>query len=79
VPEILSFEVDEDAPPSSLIYTFGGMQPVVSVKPGTVVVTTTMDCFAGLIRSKGDLPSQVLDPRTRSASSSSGAVDDPRA
>jgi acetamidase/formamidase len=63
VSEILNFEIDEEAPTSSLIYTFGGAEPVAGVKPGTVVVTSTLDCFAGLVRSTKDLPSEVLDPR----------------
>jgi acetamidase/formamidase len=63
VSEIFSFKVDEDAPVSSLVYTFGGVAPVASLRPGTIVSTSTLDCFAGLVRSTSDLPSQVLDPR----------------
>ncbi len=56
-------EIDEDAPAASLVFTFGGVEPVASVKPGTTISTSTLDCFAGLVRSSGDLPSQILDPR----------------
>ncbi len=62
-PEVLRHELDEDADPSSLIYTFGGVEPVVSIRPGTVVSTSTLDCFAGRVRSTSDLVSQVCDPR----------------
>lgn len=56
-------EIDEDAPAASLVFTFGGVEPVASVHPGTMITTSTLDCFAGLIRSTADLPSQVLDAR----------------
>jgi acetamidase/formamidase len=46
-----------------LAYTFGGFEPLVSVRPGTVVSTWTLDCFAGRVRSTTDLVSQVCDPR----------------
>ncbi len=55
--------IDETAPTSSLVYTFGGVAPVASVRPGTTLSTSTRDCFAGLIRSPSDCASQVLDPR----------------
>lgn len=57
------FTPDEDAPLSSLVYTFGGVPPAASLRPGTVVSTSTLDCFAGLVRSASDVPSQKLDPR----------------
>jgi acetamidase/formamidase len=55
--------IDEEADPASLLYTFGGAEPVVSVRPGTVVSTSTLDCFAGRVRSTADLTSEVCDPR----------------
>ena len=61
--DVLRFEPDADADPASLTYTFGGAAPLVSVRPGTVISTWTMDCFAGRVRSTGDLVSQVCDPR----------------
>jgi acetamidase/formamidase len=60
-PELLRLEPDED--PERLAYTFGGVAPVATVRPGTVVSTWTLDCFAGRVRSTADLPSQVCDPR----------------
>ena len=59
--EVLRFEPDGD--PATLAYTFGGAAPVVSVRPGAVVSTRTLDCFAGRVRSTADLVSQVCDPR----------------
>jgi acetamidase/formamidase len=61
--EALRFEPDVDADPSTLTYTFGGAEPLASIRPGTVVSTWTMDCFAGRVRSTSDLVSQVCDPR----------------
>lgn len=63
MPERQVHEVDHDAPTASLVYTFGGTPPVTAISPGTVLVTSTMDCFAGLIRTPDDVPSQVCDPR----------------
>jgi len=60
---VLRFEPDAEGDPASLAYTFGGFQPLVSVRPGTVVSTWTLDCFAGRVRSTSDLVSQVCDPR----------------
>jgi acetamidase/formamidase len=60
---VLRHPLDEDGDPASLVYTFGGVEPVVSVRPGTLVSTSTLDCFAGRVRSTGDLVSQVCDPR----------------
>lgn len=62
-PQTLRFEPDADGDPTALAYTFGGFAPLVSVRPGTVVSTWTMDCFAGRVRSTSDLVSQVCDPR----------------
>lgn len=61
--EVLRFEPDAEGDPTALAYTFGGCAPLVSVRPGTVVSTWTMDCFAGRVRSTSDLVSQVCDPR----------------
>jgi acetamidase/formamidase len=59
----LDWDIDEDADPTSLTYSFGGAEPVASVKPGTVLSTWTQDCFAGRVRSTADLVSEVCDPR----------------
>jgi amidase len=47
--------------PEELAYTFGGRKPVVGIKPGTAVELYTEDCFGGLVRDVGDLPSQVCE------------------
>jgi amidase len=60
---VLRVEPDADADPAELTYTFGGVAPVADVRPGTLVSTWTMDCFAGRVRSTSDLVSQVCDPR----------------
>ena len=36
---------------------------MVSVRPGTIISTWTLDCFAGRVTSTSDLVSQVCDPR----------------
>lgn len=63
MPQTLTWEVDEDRPVSELVYTFGGAAPVASIRPGDTIATSTLDCFAGQVRSTTDLPSQVCDPR----------------
>jgi acetamidase/formamidase len=57
------YELDEDRPLSSLVYTFGGAAPVDTLRPGTVLSTSTMDAFAGRLRSADQRPSEVCDPR----------------
>jgi acetamidase/formamidase len=59
----LSFLPDPDADPSTLAYTFGGIAPVASVRPGTVLTSWTHDCFAGQIRQPHQLVSTSCDPR----------------
>lgn len=56
-------EIDEEARVSSLVYTFGGVEPVRSLAPGTELRTSTLDCFAGLVRHPEDVTSEVCDPR----------------
>ncbi|MGW5052646.1 acetamidase/formamidase family protein [Actinokineospora sp. NPDC004072] len=56
----MSIEVVRLAPErGDLAYTFGGREPLLTVRPGTVVELTTEDCFGGAVRTVGDLPSQV--------------------
>jgi acetamidase/formamidase len=57
------YDLDSDADPASLLYTFGGAAPVASICPGTVLSTWTRDCFAGRIRSTTDRVSQLCDQR----------------
>jgi amidase len=42
-----------------LKYTFGGSDPVMHLKPGTILETWTEDCFDGAVKKPTDLPSQV--------------------
>ncbi|HTY72921.1 MAG TPA: acetamidase/formamidase family protein [Actinomycetes bacterium] len=62
-PELFRHPVDFEADPSSLVFTFGGVAPAASIRPGTVVSTATLDCFAGRVRRRSDLVSEVCDPR----------------
>ena len=61
--EPVSFLPDPEADPSTLVYVFGGAEPVLQLRPGDVVRTWTRDCFAGAVTSTSDLVSQVCDPR----------------
>jgi len=56
-------EPDPDSDPATWTYTFGGVAPVASVRPASVISTWTMDCFGGRLRSTEDLASEVCDPR----------------
>jgi amidase len=47
--------------PGELAYTFGGREPVRRIRPGTIVELYTEDCFGGLVRDVGDLPSVVCE------------------
>lgn len=42
-----------------LKYTFGGHQPMMRLKPGTIVQTWTEDCYDGSVKQPTDLPSKV--------------------
>lgn len=46
--------------PADLVFTFGGVQPVRSVSPGTVLELFTEDAFGGRVRRPEDLVSKVL-------------------
>jgi amidase len=47
--------------PDELSYTFGGREPVRTVKPGTILELYTEDCFGGRVRGVDDLPSVVCE------------------
>jgi acetamidase/formamidase len=52
---------------SDYAWTFGGVEPVMKVKPGDVLEVWTDDCFAGLVESVDDLPSEnitAFNPQT---------------
>ncbi|MHA6670207.1 acetamidase/formamidase family protein [Homoserinimonas sp. A447] len=61
--ETFNFDVPDDTDLSTLVYTFGGAEPVAQLRPGTLVNTSTLDCFAGMVTSPDVKPSAVLDPR----------------
>jgi acetamidase/formamidase len=46
--------------PEQYAWTFGGVEPVASIKPGTLLRLWTEDAFAGRIRSTADLPTASL-------------------
>ncbi len=62
-PPVLRYELGPDPDPRSLSYTFGGAEPVASLRPGSILATSTLDAFAGRLRSVHDKVSDVLDPR----------------
>ncbi len=55
--------------PGEYVWTFGGVDPVMKVKPGDVLELWTDDCFKGLVSSVDDLASEkivfpFLNPQT---------------
>ncbi|WP_284977871.1 acetamidase/formamidase family protein [Arthrobacter sp. fls2-241-R2A-200] len=46
--------------PDQYSYVFGGVEPLISVKPGDVVELSTEDCYGGRVTSAEDLPSKVV-------------------
>ncbi|MFZ0996521.1 MAG: acetamidase/formamidase family protein [Candidatus Dormiibacterota bacterium] len=47
--------------PDQYAWTFGGVDPVHTVRPGEVLELYTEDCFAGRIRGVGDLPATSIE------------------
>ncbi|HEX3326034.1 MAG TPA: acetamidase/formamidase family protein [Actinomycetota bacterium] len=47
--------------PAEFAWTFGGVAPVSSIKPGTVMELWTEDAFGGNVRGPDDLVSKVID------------------
>jgi amidase len=60
---VLQYEMDHDGDVSRLVYTFGGVEARASLAPGSVLDTSTLDCFAGKIHTVHDRVSEVCDPR----------------
>ena len=58
----IRYEPDPDGDPARLTYTFGGVEPVASLAPGSALSTWTFDCFGGRVRSAADVVSEVCDP-----------------
>src|SRR4051794_31031236 len=50
-----------DPKPHELAYTFGGREPILTVRPGDVLTVLTEDCFGGAVRTVNDLPSRVCE------------------
>jgi len=64
-PRVLAFRPTAE----QFAWTFGGAAPAARIAPGTILDLWTEDCFAGRVRSKEDLVSQVcefpfLNPQT---------------
>lgn len=46
--------------PEEYSYVFGGVEPLIGIRPGDIVEVSTEDCFGGRVASADDLPSQVV-------------------
>ena len=57
--EVVAFRPE----PSQYAWTFGGVKPVMSVKPGTVLEVWTEDAFGGRVRGPDDIVSRTIDFR----------------
>jgi acetamidase/formamidase len=55
--EVVSFRPE----PAQFVWTFGGVPPVLRVKPGTVMELWTEDAFGGKVRGPDDLVSKVIE------------------
>ncbi len=47
--------------PGDLKYTYGQHKPVMKIKPGTVIISSTEDCYDGKVKKPSDKPSEVVD------------------
>jgi acetamidase/formamidase len=63
VTEQVRYDPDPEAPAASLVYTFGGHEPVATIRPGEVVSTWTRDCYNGAVTSTDQRASELTDPR----------------
>jgi acetamidase/formamidase len=55
--DVLSYRPE----PAEFAWTFGGVRPVRTVRPGAVLELWTEDCFGGRVRGPGDLVSRVVE------------------
>jgi amidase len=62
-PPVLRHEIDHEGDPSLRVYTFGGVEPVASLVPGSILETSTLDAFGGRLRSADQKATQVFDTR----------------
>ncbi|RZS90038.1 acetamidase/formamidase [Motilibacter rhizosphaerae] len=60
---MLRWEPDPGADPADLVYTFGGVGPVATLRPGELLSTWSLDCFGGRVTEVGHLASERCDPR----------------
>jgi acetamidase/formamidase len=59
---VTEFEVVSFSPePGQFAWTFGGVPPVMMVRPGTVMRLWSEDAFGGHVRGEGDLVSRVIE------------------
>ena len=56
-PGVVSYRPD----PSQFAWTFGGVEPVKRVRPGTILEVWTEDAFGGRVRTPDDLVSRVVE------------------
>jgi acetamidase/formamidase len=47
--------------PGDLKYTYGPHKPVMKIKPGTVIISSTEDCYDGKVKKPTDKPSEVME------------------
>jgi amidase len=62
-PPVLRHEIDHEGDPRRRTYTFGGVPPVASLAPGTILETSTLDAFGGRLRSADQKATQLFDTR----------------
>jgi amidase len=60
---VLRYEVDHEGDISQLVYTFGGVEARASITPGSILDTSSLDCFAGKLHSVHDRVSEVCVTR----------------
>jgi acetamidase/formamidase len=63
---VCTWAPDPDGDPALLPGTFGGVEAVAEIAPGTVVDTWTFDCFGGSVRTSADLSgrARAMNPQT---------------
>jgi acetamidase/formamidase len=62
-PVVVRHEIDHEGDPRRRTYTFGGVEPVASLAPGSILETSTIDAFGGRLRSADQRATQLFDTR----------------
>lgn len=67
--DVVQHEVDFDADPGGLTFTFGGVEPIAELRAPGKLTTSTLDAFAGRLTRTDQLPSEAdlqgyLNPQT---------------